>query len=99
MRLLSQLNAEGQRLRVRASIDMEIATWELPPTQNAPLCWGIHSKSGIPWILESADNFEFSAERLSQNAITISLSTLQLSILQCVINTGEALDLVLIRLA
>ena len=41
----------------------------------------IHSKSGIPWILESADNVAFSEERLSENEKTISLSTLRLSML------------------
>ena len=35
-------------------------------------CFGIHSKKWIPWILESAENFEFSAERLSENAKTIN---------------------------
>ena len=34
-----------------------------------------HSKSWIPWIPESSDNLEFSADRLSENAKTISLST------------------------
>ena len=32
----------------------------------------IHSKSWIRWSLESADNLEFSAERLSENAKTIN---------------------------
>ena len=32
----------------------------------------IHSKKWIPWIPESAENFEFSAERLSENAKTIN---------------------------
>ena len=31
----------------------------------------IHSKSWIRWIPESADNLEFSAERLSENAKNI----------------------------
>ena len=29
---------------------------------------GTHSKSWIPWIPESADNFKFSAEGFSENA-------------------------------
>ena len=49
----------------------------------------IHSKSWIPWIPESADNFEFSAEGLSENAKTISQSTRKLTILQCVTNKGQ----------
>ena len=39
--VFSQPNAQGQGLSVRASIDMEIATWELPQAQNAPLCWRV----------------------------------------------------------
>ena len=33
----------------------------------------IHPKSWILWIPESTDNFEFSAERLSENAKTIKI--------------------------
>ena len=32
----------------------------------------IHSKKWIPWIPDSAENFEFSAERLSENVKTIN---------------------------
>ena len=40
--VFSQPNVQGQRLgSVRASIDMEIGTWELPLPQNAPLCLGV----------------------------------------------------------
>ena len=35
----------------------------------------IHSKSWIRWIPESADNLEFSAERLSENAKNINTAT------------------------
>ena len=34
---------------------------------------GIHSKSWFCWFVEFADKFEFSAERLSENAKTIKL--------------------------
>ena len=49
----------------------------------------IHSKSWIPWIPESADNIEFSAEGLSENAKTISQSNRKLTILQCATNKGQ----------
>ena len=35
----------------------------------------IHSKNWIRWIPESADNLEFSAERLSENAKNINSAT------------------------
>ena len=38
----------------------------------------IHPKRRIPWIPESADNFEFSAERLSENVKTIKIILLAL---------------------
>ena len=34
----------------------------------------IHSKKWIPWIPESAENFEFSAERLGENQKTVNSS-------------------------
>ena len=34
----------------------------------------IHSKSWIRWIQKSADDFEFSAERLSENAKSIKIT-------------------------
>ena len=34
---------------------------------------GIHSKSWISWMEKSADDFEFSAERLSENAKSIKI--------------------------
>ena len=36
------------------------------------LAYYIHSKSWLRWLPESADNLEFSAERLSENAKTIN---------------------------
>ena len=41
----------------------------------------IHPKRWILWIPESADNLEFSAERLSENTKTISLSSQEQKIL------------------
>ena len=35
----------------------------------------IHSKNWIRWILESADNLEFSAERFSENAKNVNSAT------------------------
>ena len=35
---------------------------------------GIHSKSWIRWIQKSADDFEFSAKRLSENAKSIKIT-------------------------
>ena len=49
----------------------------------------IYYKSGSPGSPDSADNFEFSAEGLSENAKTISLSPWKLTILQCVTNKGQ----------
>ena len=49
----------------------------------------IHSKSWSSWSLNSADNFEFSAERLSENAKTISLSTQEQKILKFVTNKSQ----------
>ena len=46
----------------------------------------IHSKS---WSPNSADNLEFSAERLFENAKTISLNTPKLTILQYVSSNGQ----------
>ena len=46
----------------------------------------IHSKS---WSTNSADNFEFSAERLSENTKTISLGTQKLTLVQCVANKDQ----------
>ena len=40
--------------------------------QLQPSC--IHSKSWIRWIQKSADDFEFSAERLSENAKSIKIT-------------------------
>ena len=34
----------------------------------------IHSKSWISWIEKSADDFEFSAERLSENSKSIKIT-------------------------
>ena len=51
-----------------------IQVWHL--LHFAPLCHlGImHSKSWIRWIQKSADDFEFSAERLSENAKSIKIT-------------------------
>ena len=46
----------------------------------------IHSES---WSPNSADNLEFSAERLFENAKTISLNAQKLTILQYVSNNGQ----------
>ena len=49
----------------------------------------INSKNKIPWSQDSADDFNFFAEILSENEITISLSIWQLNILQCGIDKGQ----------
>ena len=41
---------------------------------NDRLLLGIHSKNWIRWIPESADNLEFSAERLSENATNMNFA-------------------------
>ena len=55
------------------------------------MCAPIHPKSESLWSPDSADNMWFSAERLSENAKTISLSSWKLTILQCVTNKGQEL--------
>ena len=37
-------------------------------------CWCIHSKSWFRWFPETAESFELSAERLSENAKTVNCS-------------------------
>ena len=49
----------------------------------------IHSKSWSSWSTNSADNFEFPAEKLSENAKTISLSTQEQKILKLVKNKSQ----------
>ena len=46
----------------------------------------INSKNKIPWSQDSADDFNFFAEILSENE---SLSIWQLNILQCGIDKGQ----------
>ena len=58
----------------------KLARWSL---------YTIHSKSWSSWSTNSADNLEFSAERLFENAKTISLNTPKLTILQYVSNNGQ----------
>ena len=55
-------------------------------TMSPPIVCCIHSKS---WSTNSADNFEFSAERLSENTKTISLGTQKLTLVQCVANKDQ----------
>ena len=45
--------------------------------------WNIHPNSWFPRFPESADNFEFSAERLSENAKTEKHNPQTLSLLEC----------------
>ena len=50
-----------------------------PTKKSSPISGGtnnnsIHSKSWIRWIQKSADDFEFSAERLSENAKSIKIT-------------------------
>ena len=55
-------------------------------TMCPPIVCCIHSKS---WSTNSADNFEFSAGRLSENTKTISLGTQKLTLVQCVTNKDQ----------
>ena len=52
----------------------------------------IHSKSWSSWSTNSADNLEFSAERLSENAKTINLSTQEQQVLKFVTNKSQVLQ-------